>query len=380
MKRIAYLTLCLALSFSTINPAQAASKIGTSCKRVGMVLPISGGYLLCTKTAVGLKYENPPKKPLNSSVANPDEMEQKVIQAFNAYDHEACKGSHRNFIATFLTSPGYTTSMLGKQKILFDQAMSCYNNYFDHPVKINVILLTNNDYEFLASQQSDGKPLVDQVQLRWAKFMMDRISSSSSRFAGSAGWSVPNSSAWVLMIDSTANTSPDSHGAAHEFVHILQSYSKSIFFPNYGDGSTPADYVNMPTWFWEGSGELLSYASLSKSAVEFSNNMREVRNQAQGAPSLNKISTNEEVIARFQSIEDPNGQEANYMCYALGSVLSEYILATFGYQKYFEIMKNAGTYRDFNDNLIQTIGLSKDELYKQAAPFVLSQWKQNSFN
>lgn len=380
MKRISYLVLCFLLFISSNNVANAASKIGTSCKKLGMILPISDGYLLCTKVGTVLKYERPPKKASTNEGTTSDEMELKVVQAFNAYDHEACKGSHRNFVATYLTSPGYSTAMLAKQKVLFDQAMSCYNNYFDNPVKINVMLLTNKDYDFLATQQSDGKPLVDQIQLRWAKFMMDRISSGPSRFAGSAGWSVPNSSAWVLMIDSTLSTSPDAHGAAHEFVHILQSYSKSVFFPFYGDGSTSADYVNMPTWFWEGSGELLSYESLSKTAVEFSSHMRDVRNQAQGAPTLNKISTIEDVISRFQSLEDPNGQEANSMCYALGTVLTEYMLGTFGYQKYFQIMKNAGTYRDFNDNLIQTIGISKNELYKQAAPFVLSQWKQNSFN
>ena len=362
--------------------ALASSKLGSACKKLGEVLPLSSGNLICTKVGKVLKFKKPKINSKSSSTAatatlNIDPM---VVKAFNSYNHEACKGKHPNFSANYLTSPGYSPTMLTQQKILFEQAMSCYSSYFDHPVVINIALVTQDDYDFLSSQSSHGVPTFDEIQLRWAKFMMSRLSSGAGRFAGSAGWSVPLSSAWVLMIDSSLSTSPNAHGASHEFVHILQSYSKSTFFPFYGDGSTPADYANMPTWFWEGTGELLSYESISRNVSEFSDAMHEVRNQGQGSPTLNKIKTQDQVVSTFEALENPNGQEANMMCYAIGSVMSEYILANYGYVKYFQIMKNAGVYRDFSENLKMTIGVTSHELYVAAAPFVLSQWKQNIFN
>ena len=213
--------------------------------------------------------------------------------------------------------------------------------------------------------------------------MMHRIDPSShlGRGAGSAGWSTTTNSAWVIMLDSSLNTSPDAHIAGHEFVHILQSYSKSVFFPLYGDGSTSADYLNLPTWFWEGTAELFSYASITATAGAFSAQMRDVRNQGKGAPTLNKISTPDGVVSTLKILNDPAnpGNEGNNMFYALGSVMCEYILATYGYDKYWQIMKNAGVYKDFNENLQKTIGISMNDLFVTSAPWVLSQWKQNKF-
>lgn len=269
--------------------------------------------------------------------------------------------------------------MLAQQKVLFEQAMSCYNAYFDKSVNINIALLTENDYDFLAAQTTGGTPTFDAIQLRWAKFMMDRINSGAGRFAGSAGWSTSTNSAWVLMIDSTKSTVPDAHGAAHEFVHILQSYSKSGLFPFYGDGANDDTYVNLPNWFWEGTAELFSYASISNSAGTFSAQMAEARTQGNGAPTLNKISTTSEVIKTLTSLKAPSSQEANSMMYALGSVASEYLLSMYGYKKYFQIMKGAAAFKDFDENLKSAIGLSQEELFTKAAPFILSQWKLTKF-
>jgi hypothetical protein len=105
--------------------------------------------------------------------------------------------------------------------------------------------------------------------------------------------------------------------------------------------------------------------------------MFEVRNQGKESPSLNRISSEAQFSSIMKLLEAPNGQEANMMCYALGSVVSEYILANYGYQKYFEIMKNAGVYKDFSENLKNSIGISLTDLYSKAAPFALSQWKEN---
>jgi len=304
-----------------------------------------------------------------------------VLKAYNTFDHKSCKGKHPNFTATYLTSPTYNPVMLSQQKVLFEQAMACYNAYFDKPVTINIALATEKDYDFMASQSLNGLPVFDEIQLRWIKFMMNRIDPVSHLgvFAGSAGWSTTTSSAWVIMLDASNRTTPDAHGAAHEFVHILQSYSKSVFFPHYGDGSGPEDYVNVPNWFWEGTAELFSSATITSSAGEFSAQMRDVRTQGKGSPSLNKITTTDGVVSTVLKLGAPSNQEANQMMYALGSAVCEYILGTYGYAKYWKIMQGAGTYKDFSENLQNTVGLNLSELLVKSAPFVLAQWKENKF-
>lgn len=392
MKKRLFLTLILSLTASSLQATYASTPITAwgSCSSLEKRVTIAGAPYHCIKTARG-NYAYAPanvksgaEQPRIEPTISPDKViDPVVLKAFNAYSHASCKGNHPNFTATYLTSPTYSPDMLAKQKVLFEQAMSCYSAYFDKPVVINIALATEKDYDFMAAQKSGNQPLFDSHQLPWIQFMMHRIDPSShlGTGAGSAGWSTTTNSAWVIMLDSSLNTSPDAHIAGHEFVHILQSYSKSVFFPLYGDGSTSADYLNLPTWFWEGTAELFSYASITPSAGAFSAQMRDVRNQGKGAPTLNKISTTAGVVSTLKIISDPAnpGNEGNNMFYALGSVMCEYILGTYGYDKYWQIMKNAGVYKDFSENLQKTIGITMNELFAQGAPFVLAQWKQNKF-
>jgi len=373
--------LSVSLVVTPIFPAHAEPKLGAICKREGEIAHMQNGTLICSKVGKTLKYISGNANAVGSAAtAIPDkDVDPTVLKAYKSYNHAACKEKHPNFTAVYLASPTYKPTMLAQQKVLFEQAMSCYSGYFDHNVTINIAVLTELDYEFLASQMTSGIPTFDAIQLRWAKFMMERLGSGAARFAGSAGWNVATNSAWVLMIDSSKSTVPDAHGAAHEFVHILQSYSKSGFFPYYGDGSTDADYLNVPNWFWEGTAELFSYASISSSAGIFSVQMAQARTQANGAPSLKKIANTNEVITTIKRLGAPSTQEANSMMYALGSVACEYLLATYGYTKYWQIMQNAGTYKDFSENLKATIGITQDEFFAKAAPFVLSQWKLSKF-
>jgi hypothetical protein len=380
MKRTLILLLSASLLSLPAVQAHAEPTLGGACKREGEIANMPIGKLICTKVGKVMKYVSATGGASGTSGITPDKNVNPIaLKAYSSYNHSACKSKHPNFNATYLTSPSYSPALLAKQKSLFEQAMSCYSDYFDHAVSINIALVSQNDYEFLAAQTSDGKPVFDEKRLSWAKFMMQRIGSGAGRFAGSAGWSNETNSAWVLMVDSSTSTSPDEHGAAHEFVHILQSFSKSAFFPFYGDGSTDADYVNLPPWFWEGTAELFSYDSISSSAGIFSAQMASARMQGKESPSLNKITSTIGVISTLQKLEAPSNQEANMMNYALGSVACEYLLATYGYAKYWTIMKNAGVYKDFNENLKATIGLTQDQLFSKAAPFVLSQWLLSKF-
>jgi hypothetical protein len=381
MKSKLTVILAATLMVTILPSANAFPVIGGKCKVEGAYGHLAGKPFMCVRVGKDLKYQYTDESKLSGlgGVKSDVKVDPIVQKAYAAYDHTSCKGNHPNFSANYLVSPNYSPGMLIKQKANFEQAMSCYNNYFDKNVEINIALVTEKDYDFLATQTTNGKSVFDDKKLRWSKFMMDRLATGKGRFAGSAGWSVDTGSAWVLMIDSTSSTSPDAHGAAHEFVHILQSYSKSNNFPFYGDGSTDADYVNLPTWFWEGTAELFSYASISPTPGYFSGAMASARLQAKESPSFNKISTPDKFVSTMKLLEAPTNQEANMMFYALGSVECEYILETYGYAKYWQIMKNASKYLDFNENLKNTIGISKDELYAKSAPFVLSQWKLSKF-
>jgi hypothetical protein len=137
--------------------------------------------------------------------------------------------------------------------------------------------------------------------------------------------------------------------------------------------------VNLPPWFWEGTAELFSSAVLAPTPNVFSSVMSVARSEAKGIPSMNKINNITDMTNTLKKLEAPSDQDSNMMFYALGKQLCEYILATYGYVNYQQIMKNAGSYPDFNENLKSVIGLNKDELYSKAGPWLVNHWKLAKF-
>jgi len=400
MKRL--LILILSISLSGLSVAQAVpGKIGAPCTKIDSLTHVSGVTLICATSGKKLLWKKfqasqpaktapapqtpsaPTSAPQTPSAPTSAPIDPMVQAAYTTFDHKSCAGQQSNFNVTYFVAPDYSPEMLAKQKALYSQAMACYNGYFDKKIDIAIAIGNQNDSSFLLSQTLSGKPLLDSTFSRWVPDNAVKIAATGNgngpRGAGAAGWNISLNSAWVVVIDSTFNSSPDAHAASHEFVHILQSYSRAKLFDRYDQADRSADYVNMASWFWEGTAELFSYDSINPTAKGFDASMLEARYQAKETPSLNKITTNDEVVATLQKLQEPAYQDGNLMNYALGSVICEYTLATYGYAKYWQLMKNAGVYKDFNENLKATLGLGLNELFVNAAPFILSQWKLNNF-
>jgi hypothetical protein len=57
-------------------------------------------------------------------------------------------------------------------------------------------------------------------------------------------------------------------------------------------------------------------------------------------------------------------------------LLFEWFVAQYGVQKFVSLVEAAGTASSFDDALKQTIGLSKEQLYELAAPYVLKSYQR----
>lgn len=391
MKKRASIFVASLLVVTAGLPASAAPTAWSSCSKLGQVVKIAGANFHCIKTARGNFAFAPANMPNGSAAPIPGgsgksdaKVDPVTLAAYNAFDHKACLSTHPNIVANYFNSPGYSKTMLASQKSLFETSMNCFSAYFNRKITVNLYFGTEKDYDWFAnSTNSSGNKTFSANQLQWLKFRTDAIAKTANgngnRAAGSAEWDKPSDSAWVLMLDSTFNSTPNVHMAAHEFVHILQSFSRASLFDSYSYDQTPANHINMPAWFWEGTAELFSFAAISTDVNHFSADIGANGTDVKENISLNKISSTDDVIKTFSLLNEPQGQEANSMSYSLGRIECEYILATYGYAKYQAIMKNAGSYKDFSENLKTTLGLSTLELLSKSAPFVLSQWKLAKF-
>jgi hypothetical protein len=52
-------------------------------------------------------------------------------------------------------------------------------------------------------------------------------------------------------------------------------------------------------------------------------------------------------------------------------MLYEWVIAKYGFDSYIKILENLPKYSNFSDTLKASLGISKNELYQNAAPYIL---------
>jgi hypothetical protein len=129
----------------------------------------------------------------------------------------------------------------------------------------------------------------------------------------------------------------------------------------------------VPQHFREGSANFFGYALSSNNLGWYSDAMdisliRYWRGSGQGIAS--KTEADMISLLRFTEFRtDPNAFELGY---PIGAIFWEWVVGTYGYEKFTELMREFGRSKDFNESTTKILGLGKEELYKNSAPYLLS--------
>ena len=154
---------------------------------------------------------------------------------------------------------------------------------------------------------------------------------------------------------------------AHEITHVLQM-----------DRSNNIGYNNsMPPTLWEGSAVLFGAGIPMSNVAWYSDEldhqlMRFLSNFAKKTP----MKTEADVVNLLIKAERTDAEISIEAGYYLGAVLFEWIVAKHGVEKYLELLDATATAPSFNDAMKKTYGVGKDEIYKQAAPYVLKNYQR----
>ena len=154
---------------------------------------------------------------------------------------------------------------------------------------------------------------------------------------------------------------------AHEITHVLQtSRSNSIGYSN-----------SMPPTLWEGSAVLFGAGIPMSNVAWYSDEldhqlMRFVSNFAKKTPMKSET----DAINLLLTAEKTSPEIAYEAGYYVGAILFEWLIAKYGVEKYLDLLEVTATAPSFNDAMTKTYGISKDEIYKKAAPYVLKNYQR----
>jgi hypothetical protein len=247
---------------------------------------------------------------------------------------------------------------------------------FDENIKTSVVLVTEKDKEFVRNNVGRlSRP--DDVAGTLAN--LDRYVQNSIHVgSGSAGF---NRRGTGFMGGTYVGTFPSYLGveylwpeiATHEMAHVLQMYyiSKREF------RSEEAWLRAAPVHFTEGSANTIGHALAVQNLGWYSDESDyTIKRYMSGFRGNNKMETEAEVLEMLErtiSRSDPLYAE---MAYPVGQVLWEFIIGTYGFDAYMKFLKNVSILPGYEENLKDVTGLSKLELYKSAAPYIISTWKR----
>jgi hypothetical protein len=412
--KIRVLVLGLVLSTTAIGPVAAATSPspGGKCTRVGATSVSKGLKFTCVKkgkkttwnSGVAIKTgkgTTTPAPVVSDSVSYKGAMiydlkngfltrkansgtyfetDSRSLSSFSAirqkaHSEMALKSStisHPNVEFTYDIRPSFPQALIEHSKRELSEAATFWNDFFGTKIKIQVYLVTEQDREHIKS-------------ITWLQnnlpAIFDRFDRKSERpfIAGGGGYWESNGE-WTgtifLATASYLNLTYVNYEwpqvAKHEFFHVVQDYA--MFQTRRARTSTRAEFNNIqPQHFREGSANTIGYLTGFRNAGWGSDAMDwMVWQRAANFRNWIDIQSVDDVIRMMVATESHEPNEAFEMSYAIGSLMYEWVIGTYGREGFVKLLNQLASAPSFDVALQRSIGLTKSEFYSKSAPYVFS--------
>ena len=250
------------------------------------------------------------------------------------------------------------------------------NLLFEENIKTSVVLVTEKDKDYVRNNVGRlSRP--DDVAGTLAN--LERyVPNSTAVGSGSAGFNRRGDGfkggTYVGTFPSFLNVDylwPEI--ATHEMAHVLQ-----MFYISKGDyRSEEAWFKAAPVHFTEGSANTIGHALAVQNLGWYSDESDyTIKRYMSGFRGNNKMETEAEVLEMLEKTITRSDPQFADMAYPVGQVLWEYIIGTYGFDSYMKFLKNVAVLPNYEENIKAVTGLSKIELYKNAAPYIIATWKR----
>jgi len=417
-KLIAFLSV-LSLSISLpLIPVNAAVKAGASCKTLGLTSVASGKTYTCVKSGKKLVW----RKIKSTSAAIPSDFlsyknamvygvsgsdlirrsdsgsffdsDSRQVEYFSEIRSRAfaelnprlTNSEHPNVEIVFDITESFPSKIADLFRSEINAAAAFWNDYFADKVKVYVSLVTEKDRDYIKQNPYMRRNLPQ---------IFDRFDSKNERpfvTGGGAFWHFEREWSGHIFLG-TASWVDLSYinyewpqVARHEFVHVVQDYAFAKNYKSLGLSQRPQERWDVfhrvqPLHFREGSANTISYLTSfrhlgwSSDALDWLMWIR-----TKNAQSAFKITSTKDIVSILREMEcihqcrpvsSKNPEQAFEYSYALGALLYEWVIGTYGLDGYKRILDQLMIAQTFDEVIQQALGLSKESLYEKSAPYIL---------
>lgn len=285
-----------------------------------------------------------------------------------------------NLISSIIVRPDVPKDIADYSISQVKNAIALWGNRFPAGTKLDVLLVSEKDGEYMSRQGRDFVTTLDSF---------NRLREIDPQFGNSwiMGEVRSNRSAnqftskLILATTSFANTDRMDNGwiqvPAHETFHVIFD-----FYMSQRPARSPNEYTNRaPQHFIEGAANYFSYSFAMQNLGWYSDGLDVSLSLIWNYLGAWKTIKNEsDVVDLLIATESSEPQQAFEASYAVGAIFTEWIVAEYGFDALMNILENLATAESFDDNLQSAIGLTKESAYRGAAPYILSIFKRHGLS
>jgi hypothetical protein len=359
---------------STPTPTPSATPTPTQVKEDDSVV-ISRGitYRYINGTLERQAYAS--GKFFNSDSRKSQEFDPIRVKAYEEIRAKITNAAHPNFVFKWDVKPGFPSETANFIKDYSEAAASFWGWVFKEQLTVPAQLVTELDLEWQKTQELKFSDTVDILNIfTTSDFKRQK------HWVGGGGhyWhrSINDPTVYSLLSFQTPSyASPSTMKgdwvmvAAHEVTHIIQDYyRKGIPEPG-----MPAYDLRANGTFQEGSATLFGYAIGLNNLGWYSDGLDEfLYSNFKNDKYWKPIKTVDDVIKVLEETEARTNNSTHQSSYSVGALLYEWVIAKYGFDSYIRILENLPKNANYSDTVKAALGISKAELYKEAAPYILA--------
>jgi hypothetical protein len=280
--------------------------------------------------------------------------------------------SHPNVEFVYDVRPSFPKSVLEHSKRELAEAAAMWNDVFNSKIRVNVYLVTEQDREYVKSNSwlQNNTPAI-----------FSRYDNRNERpfVAGGGGFWELNGVLQGSILLTTASYLDLTYinyewpqVAKHEFFHVVQDYSQ--YKTNRARPNSRGESLALqPQHFREGAANTVGYLTGFRNIGWSSDAMNwMVWQRALDSRRWIDIKSVDDVLRMMVGTESFEPYEAFEMSYAIGSLMYEWVIGTYGRAGFVQLLNQLSTAATFEEALQRSIGLSKSDFYAKSAPYVFS--------
>ncbi len=303
------------------------------------------------------------------------------VAAYNSVMQTIAGKNSSNLNVKYVIRPNYPATLSAAIKLSFDKTVKQFGDYFPAGTPVTVIMVTEKDKDFI---QKELPSIVDQNatgdvwQFASRYLTKSEWENSSASGGGSASFfRGPEQSKGGFYLSHTASYATMEtywpEVAPHEFSHILQGvFVKDLSF------NSPEEYQKkLPQHYVEGSantlGHILAYPNLGWYSDDAD---LTIKRYSGGVKRWKPVNIPANMVDLLVATEKGTPDQAFEASYSIGQLFYEWLIGTYGFDKFITLIKNIGPTSSFDENMKTTYGITKAQAYEKAAPYMLRAWKK----